>query len=56
MYECNVLLYISDLYKTYGIVTVAREWVLDSLTLFKLMPFKDYLLTYGETIKLPDFT
>lgn len=47
---------VTELYKAVGVVTVAREWILDSLTLFKLMPLQEYALTDVSNITLPDLT
>ncbi|KAL3831656.1 hypothetical protein ACJMK2_023384 [Sinanodonta woodiana] len=43
----------NEIYKKQHVVTLSREWVLDSLTLYRLQPFEEYVLTTVKNIKLP---
>ena len=43
----------SEFYKSAKVVTVSREWVLDSLTLYELQPLKEYVLTSVKNMVVP---
>jgi len=43
-----ITFYITEFYDKDGILSVSREWVLDSLTVYKLQPIIDYILTPGN--------
>jgi hypothetical protein len=47
------LFIVAEMYKKHGIVTLTREWILDSLTLYKIQPVQDYLVTDLPNLKLP---
>lgn len=53
MFFLELCLFITDVYKSYGVVTVAREWVLDSITVYTVMNLEDYILTNVKGVKLP---
>ncbi|XP_069111444.1 serine-rich adhesin for platelets-like isoform X2 [Argopecten irradians] len=44
----------NKLYKKFGLLTVSREWILDTLTVFTTQPLKDYVLTTVRDINIPD--
>uniref|UniRef100_A0A0B6ZHK2 BRCT domain-containing protein n=1 Tax=Arion vulgaris TaxID=1028688 RepID=A0A0B6ZHK2_9EUPU len=41
------------LYKHMGLLTVIREWVLDSLGVYKLQPLLAYVLSTDASIQVP---
>ncbi|XP_062603919.1 breast cancer type 1 susceptibility protein homolog [Saccostrea cucullata] len=41
------------LYRRYGAVTVSREWLLDSLTVYNLQPLSEYVLTSVKGMVIP---
>ncbi|XP_063425378.1 breast cancer type 1 susceptibility protein homolog [Mytilus trossulus] len=46
-----------EFYVHHGLVSVSREWALDSLTVYNLQPLTDYILTPGKISKIaiPNF-
>ncbi|OWF51886.1 Breast cancer type 1 susceptibility protein-like [Mizuhopecten yessoensis] len=44
----------NKLHKRFGLLTVSREWVLDSLTVYTVQPLKEYVLTTVRHIQIPD--
>ncbi|XP_060560280.1 breast cancer type 1 susceptibility protein-like [Ruditapes philippinarum] len=49
----SIVKHAREMYKKHGIVTLTREWILDSLTLYKIQPVQDYLVTDLPNLKLP---
>ncbi|XP_064614328.1 breast cancer type 1 susceptibility protein homolog [Liolophura sinensis] len=48
----NIRLF-NRLYRKYGVVTVSREWVFDTITQYKVQPLPHYVLTSLPNIELP---
>ncbi|XP_053373293.1 breast cancer type 1 susceptibility protein homolog isoform X2 [Mercenaria mercenaria] len=48
-----IVKHANDIYKGLGVVTVTREWILDSLTLYRVQPLQDYVVTDVPNLKLP---
>lgn len=48
MFLSFVTPFFTEIYDNHGIISASREWVLDSLTVYRIQPIVDYILTPGS--------